>query len=109
MKKIALALALLLIFSLLASCNEGDTPPENTTTAATTTAATTTVATTTALPEPDDGITIGITQKQVQDMLDNTHGYVTIGGAPFFESYGFFKDSNGYNVMLEFEDRKSVV
>ncbi|MBE6597271.1 MAG: hypothetical protein E7641_06325 [Ruminococcaceae bacterium] len=47
MKKIALALALLLIFSLLASCNEGDTPPENTTTVATTTAATTTVATTT--------------------------------------------------------------
>jgi len=37
MKKISLVLALLLIFSLLASCNEGDTPPEVTTTAATTT------------------------------------------------------------------------
>jgi len=36
MKKISLVLALLLIFSLLASCNEGDTPPEVTTTAATT-------------------------------------------------------------------------
>ena len=44
MKKIALILALLLIFSLLASCNEGDTPPEVTTTAVTTTAATTTTA-----------------------------------------------------------------
>ncbi|MBE6597079.1 MAG: hypothetical protein E7641_05350 [Ruminococcaceae bacterium] len=39
MKKISLVLALLLIFSLLASCNEGDTPPEVTTTVATTTAA----------------------------------------------------------------------
>ncbi len=41
MKKLSLALALLLIFSLLVSCNKGDTPPEVTTTAATTTAATT--------------------------------------------------------------------
>jgi len=40
MKKISLVLALLLIFSLLASCNEGDTPPEVTTTAETTTTAT---------------------------------------------------------------------
>ncbi|MBE6597540.1 MAG: hypothetical protein E7641_07720 [Ruminococcaceae bacterium] len=43
MKKITLILALLLIFSLLASCNEGDDTPEVTTTAATT-AATTTAA-----------------------------------------------------------------
>ena len=65
MKKISLALALLLIFSLLASCNEGDTPPEVTTTVATTTAAatttgstttavTTTAATTTAVTTPLD-------------------------------------------------------
>jgi len=43
MKKIALALALLLIFSLLASCNEGDDTPEVTTTVTTTAVTTTTV------------------------------------------------------------------
>ncbi|MBE6597076.1 MAG: hypothetical protein E7641_05335 [Ruminococcaceae bacterium] len=100
MKKIALALALLLIFSLLASCNEGDTPPEVTTTAETTTAATTTVATTTAKPEPTDGITVGMSREEALLIVWHQWECLTVGNV------FYFIDSNGENVVLVLSDDK---
>jgi len=96
MKKIALALALLLIFSLLASCNEGDDTPDVTTTAATTTA--TTVATTTAKPEPTDGITVGMRNDIVLERLDDY--VIEYGTGSLSCSHLYFVDSNGDNVVV---------
>ena len=108
MKILCLFLSLLLVFSFIVSCDKvEDTPEVTTTTVATTTVATTTVATTTALPEPTDGITIGTTKKEVRKRFSNTMTSIWNGDAVyFFGSYGFFRDSNGYNVMLEFDDEE---
>ena len=96
MKKIALVLALLLIFSLLASCNEGDTPPEVTTTVATTTA-----ATTTAKPAPTDGITVGMSRDKVIERLDDyVVDYPCFGMESPNGLHIYFVDSNGDNVVV---------
>ncbi len=75
MKKIALAIALLLIFSLLASCNEGDNTPETTTTAATTTEPATTTTTTAATTQALNRYSID-DKKMPDDLADELDRFI---------------------------------
>ncbi|MBE6596103.1 MAG: hypothetical protein E7641_00375 [Ruminococcaceae bacterium] len=108
MKKISLALALLLIFSLLASCNEGDTPPEVTTTAATTTATTTTVVTTTVATTTGRNIntTSALDNIELKAEMDAAEIRSLIKDDPaviHLPHYNIFTNSNMESVVIKYD------
>ncbi|MBE6596102.1 MAG: hypothetical protein E7641_00370 [Ruminococcaceae bacterium] len=105
MKKISLVLALLLIFSLLASCNEGDTPPENTTTAVTTTAATTDATTVATTYPPDLKTTSAFDDIEIKagtDVYDIFKKLVDDPNVIRFGNNFMFTNSNYENVVIQF-------